>query len=342
MNEIILGLGVVIIAAVLQGSFIAPMSNVKSWKWENSWAIFSILGMFVFNWILSFLIVPSLGQIYHAASLSTLSIPAVFGILWGFGAICFGLGMTAVGLALGYAIIMGLVLSCGAFIPMIVLHPADFSTPKGILVVIGLLVMIIGIILFGQAGIRKEAEQAGSTGKITRGSGFSMKVGLLICIAAGLLSCLTNVGFALSKDLVQLALEFKTGELWAGNAIWFILFSFGGIVNLAYCVYLFKKNKSFSNYFGKESFKNLLLIGLMSLMWIGSFVIYGVGARMMGTWGTVIGWSVFIALSIAIGGFWGIAQGEWTKTTFKVRKLAYYGISILLAAILIFAYSGTK
>jgi len=63
---------------------------------------------------------------------------------------------------------------------------------------------------------------------------------------------------------------------------------------------------------------------------------------MMGTWGTVIGWSVFIALSIAIGGFWGIAQGEWTKTTFKVRKLAYYGISILLAAILIFAYSGTK
>lgn len=342
MNEIIVGLGIVILAAILQGSFIVPMSYVKSWKWENSWAIFSILGMFVFNWILSIMAVPSLCQIYKSASLSALFVPAIFGILWGIGAIFFGLGMAAAGLALGYAIIMGLVLSLGAFIPMIVLHPAELITVKGGLVTIGLLITIAGIALFGQAGILKESEQAVKTGKITRVSSVSMKVALLICILAGVFSCFTNVGFALSKNLIQMARDLGTSDLWTGNSVWAILFSAGGIANLIYCGYLFKKNKSFSCYFEKGSIVNLLLIALMSLMWIGSFAIYGYGARKMGSWGTVIGWSVFIALSIAIGGFWGIIQKEWVGTTMKTRKLAYYGIYILLAAIVVFAYSGTK
>jgi L-rhamnose-H+ transport protein len=337
MDKLMTGLLIVVVASVLQGSFMVPMSYVRKWKWENSWAVFSILAMIVFNWALAWLSIPSLAQIYKSASVSTLGVPAVFGACWGIGAVCFGLGMAAVGFALGYAIIMGIVLSFGAFIPMVVLHPNDILSSKGILILVGLAVMVVGIAVFGLAGIRKEKEQGEKTGAITETSTLSIRVGLVICIAAGILSCLTNVGFSMSQPLIDLALRQNASEKWASNSVWAILFTFGGIANLSYCGYLFVKNKSFGAYRQAGSFRNLMLLAFMSLMWIGSFVLYGLGARMMGDWGTVIGWSAFIALSITIASIWGFAQGEWARTSPATRKLMAAGLAILVLVIFIFA-----
>ncbi len=342
MPHLLLGLGIIIVASIFQGSFMVPMSYVKKWKWENSWAVFSILGMVIFNWVLAFASVPSLTEVYRQAAIKELAVPAVFGLCWGIGAVGFGLGIAAVGLALGYAIIMGLVLSLGAFIPMVALHHKEILTAKGITILVGLAVMLFGIAIFGRAGIRKEKEQGTKAGKITQISKASMKVGLLICIIGGTFSCFPNVGLALSESLRGLALELKTPVSWVANPIWAVLFTAGAVANLVYCGYLFKKNKSFKEYRSEGFLKNLLLMALVSLMWIGSFILYGVGAGMMGAWGTVIGWSAFIALSISIAGVWGIAQGEWAGTSRKTQNLMIYGIVILVMAIFIFAYSGTR
>ena len=169
-----------------------------------------------------------------------------------------------------------------------------------------------------------------------------MKVGLLICIISGVFSCLPNVGFALSKSLIETALKSGVAEKWAGNSVWSVFFTTGAIANMVYCGYLFKKNRSFREYRTGGFLRNLLLMAAMSLMWIGSIVLYGAGARMMGSWGTVIGWSVFIALSISIAGLWGVAQGEWAGTSVKTRKLMACGIVSLVMAIFIFTYSGMK
>jgi L-rhamnose-H+ transport protein len=342
MNELMSGLLIVVAASVLQGSFMVPMAYVRNWKWENSWAFFSVLAMLVFNWAFAWFSIPSLIQVYKSASLSILAAPAVFGLCWGVGAFCFGLGMAAAGFALGYALIMGIVLSFGAFIPMAVLHPNDIFTTKGVLVLSGLFCMVAGIAVFGLAGIRKEKEQGKKTGAITGTSTLSFKAGLIICIAAGILSCLTNVGFSMSGPLIKLAVEHNASEKWAGNAVWAALFTFGAIVNLAYCGYLFMKNKSFAAYQRPQFLRNLLLLVFMSLMWIGSFILYGLGAAMMGDWGTVIGWSVFIALSITIANIWGFAQGEWKNTSKATRKLMVAGLSILVLVILIFAFVNVK
>jgi len=339
MSQVMWGLLIVIVASVLQGSFMVPMSYVKKWKWENSWAVFSVLGMIAFNWILAIVSIPSLFRVYGSASVSNLAVPAIFGLCWGIGAVCFGLGIAAVGFALGYAIIMGMVLSFGAFIPLAVLHPDQILTPKGLLVIVSLIVMVAGIAVFGRAGTRKEKEQSEKTGSITRTSTVSIKVGLAICVVAGLLSCLTNVGYSLSQPLIDVALAQGASSKWAGNSVWAILFAFGGLANLTYCGILFGKNKSFVEYSGTGMVTNLLLLALMSLMWIGSFVLYGLGAGMMGDWGTVIGWSVFIALSITIANVWGFAQGEWANTTASTRKLMAAGLAILVLAIFVIAFS---
>ncbi len=341
-NNLLLGLGVVIMASVLQGSFMVPMAYVKNWKWENSWAVFTVLGMIVFNWVLAFLSIPSLWQIYQAAPAESFMIPAIFGLGWGIGAVTFGLGIAAVGFALGYAIIVGLGMAMGVFIPMAILHPSEVLTSKGITIMIGLAFTLVGVAIFTKAGMRKEKEQVEKTGRITRLSKAAMKTGILICVTAGVLACLPNVGFALSGSIIDMTLDFKTSPNWAGNAVWTILFTAGALANLLYCGYLFRKNKSFKEYRNPPLPKNLLLIALMALLWIGSFILYGVGARIMGDWGTIIGWPVFFAFSITTACVWGLAQGEWANTSSKTRKLMICGISILVLTIFVFAYGSTR
>ncbi len=340
MEQLFLGLAVVTLASILQGSFLVPMTHVKRWPWENSWAVFSLLGMIVFNWALAFVSVPSLCAIYADASLEMLLIPAICGLLWGLGAVGFGLGIAAVGLALGYAVIMSLVLSLGALIPMAVSHPEEILTAKGITVIVGVAVMIVGMALFGKAGMRKEKEQQQRTGEITKLSTASMKLGLVICIFGGIFSCFPNVGYDLSKPLLELAEAHGASRRWAGNAVWSILLSSGGVVNLVYCGYLFIKNGSLKEYLCGEALRNLCLMALASLMWMASFCLYGVGAQMMGDWGTVIGWSVFIALSVSVAGTWGVIQGEWAGTSSQTRKLMLLGIAILVLTIFILACGG--
>jgi L-rhamnose-H+ transport protein len=340
MGQLLLGLAVVVLASVLQGSFLVPMVYVRRWPWENSWAVFSILGMICFNWALALVTIPPLPAVYADASLPMVLIPLAFGLLWGLGAVGFGVGIAAVGLALGYAVIMGLVLSLGAFIPMAVLHPQEILTAKGITVMVGVAAMVFGIALFGQAGMRKEKEQGQRTGEITKLSTISMKLGLVICIFGGVFSCFPNVGFALSQPLTDLAVKHEAGPRWAGNAVWSILFSGGAAVNLAYCGYLFAKNGSLKDYRCPEAVWNLCLMALVSSMWIGSFCLYGVGARMMGDWGMVIGWSVFVALSVSIAGIWGVVQGEWAGTSPPTRTRMLLGIAILVLTIFILACGG--
>jgi len=342
MNTFFLGLIVVIAAAVFQGSFAVPMAYARTWKWENSWMIFSIFGMIVFNLLFALVSIPGLFEVYRTAGPGELLVPLVFGLIWGIGAIAFGLGITSVGLALGYPIMLGTVLSMGAFIPMAVLHPGEILTVKGMLVVFGLIITLIGIGVSAAAGLRKEREQGKAAGEITRTARFSVKAGILICLISGIFSSSINIGFSLSKPLMDTALYLGAPANWAGNVIWVVLFTSGGILNILYSAYLMGVNKTVVCYRAEGSGKNLLFLVLMSVMWIGSFILYGVGATMMGDWGTVIGWSVYMVLSIAVANIWGIFQGEWSGASHKTKMLMSRAFVILLFAILIFAYSGTK
>lgn len=341
MTPLYLGLLIVIIAALFQGSFAMPMSYARSWKFENSWMMFSLLGMVTFNLLVALLTVPGLFMVIGTATFGELAPSLVFGILWGLGAITFGLGISSVGLALGYATVLGTVLGLGAFVPMVVLHPSEILSAKGLLILLGLLVTFTGIGVSGVAGLRKEREQGRAAGEITRNARFSMKIGIFICLISGLCSSSINIGFSLSRPLIKRALSMGAPENWAGNVIWVVLFISGGILNILYCSYLLKRNNSTRVYRSPGSWKNLGFLALMSAFWIGSFIAYGAGSNMMGAWGTVIGWSVYMALSIAVANFWGIVQGEWKGASRETRLLMIRGVGIILLAIVIFAYSGT-
>ena len=198
------GFLLVLLAGLLQGSFILPMTLVKRWSWEHTWATFSLLGMLVFNWIITLLFVPNIFAVYAASPGRDLAILALFGLGWGVGAVLFGLGMDRLGMALGYPIIMGLIASLGALIPLLVFFPQTLLTTRGVILLAGTALVIFGIVLCSIAGSRRTP----SEGKSTAARPNAFKIGLAIAILAGILSCLPNVGVAFGGNVVSAAESF--------------------------------------------------------------------------------------------------------------------------------------
>jgi hypothetical protein len=90
---------------------------------ENIWFVFVLTGLLLLPWSVTLAMVPSLGEVYHAASLSSLALIAVFGIGWGIGATLVGIAFRMLGISLGFAIILGLSALLGSLVPFL-LQPA--------------------------------------------------------------------------------------------------------------------------------------------------------------------------------------------------------------------------
>ena len=310
------GFALVIAASLFQGSFILPMTLVRKWRWEQTWLTFSLMGMLALNWLLGLLLVPDLIPTLASAPMSRAALLGLFGAGWGLGAVLFGLAMDRMGMSLGYPIIMGLIASLGALIPLVALHPANLFAGKGIALLLGTGLVVLGIALCSLSGARRQG---------TARSGFDAG-GLLMAVLAGVLSCLPNVGVAFAGDLPS-------------NAVWVLLFTTGGLVNCLYCAWLIFSRRPGPRYFGPDTSRNLRLAAVMAGLWIGSFYLYGAASSRLGSWGVVVGWPLFIALSIMAGVGWGLHKGEWAEAPDGARRLRNAGLMVLLLAVTVIAGS---
>jgi len=322
----------VLLAALLQGTFILPMTFVRRWSWEHTWATFSLLGMLVFNWLITLALVPNIFAVYSASPGRDLAILGMFGAGWGIGAVLFGLGMDRLGMAVGYPIIMGLIAVLGSLIPLLVFFPQTLLTSKGLMLILGTLLAVAGIILCSIAASRRTS----AGGPSFKGS---FGTGLAIAILAGVLSCLPNVGVAFGGNLIRTATALGVSEASSGNTVWALLFTFGFIVNFAYCAYLMVRRQTAAAYWNAETPRNLALSAAMAAMWIGSFYLYGAGAAHLGRWGLVVGWPVFISLSILTGNMWGLWRGEWKGSPVAARAVLNRGLVVLIIAVIAVAFS---
>ena len=331
------GFLLVLLAGLLQGSFVLPMTLVRRWSWEHTWATFSLLGMLVFNWIITLLFVPNIFAVYAASPGRDLAILALFGLGWGVGAVLFGLGMDRLGMALGYPIIMGLIASLGALIPLLVFFPQTLLTTRGVVLLAGTALVIFGIVLCSIGGSRR----APSGGKSTATRPNAFKIGLVIAILAGILSCLPNVGMAFGGNVIQ-----RRGGVGCLTGV-VRKYGLGAAVHLGMCrepdllPVPDDQRKTLANIGTRKRRGILGLSALMALMWIGSFYLYGAGAARLGRWGVVVGWPLFISLSIIVGNLWGLWRGEWRGAPAAARRLLNLGLLVLIVAVIAVALSNS-
>ena len=327
-GNVVSGLAVVVLGGILNGSFAAPIKRMTGWRWENSWLVFAASGLLVFPWILTSATVPNVTAVYMGASPSTLIKVLLFGLLWGVGATLFGLGISRVGMGLGFALILGITASFGSLLPLALLHSEQLLARRGLGLIAGTLVMLLGLVILALAGRVRERD-LGTTAGVR--SGFTF--GLILCILSGIFSSMLNFSFVFGDELRLRALQFGASSGMAANPIWALTVTGGFVANFIYCVYLLTKNRTWGVFREGNPFANWPLGTSMGLLWFGGTVIYGVGATSLGTLGGVVGWPIFMTIDIIAALFWGAVTGEWKGASRQALLYNWMGVGVLVVAI---------
>lgn len=335
MMGLLPGVLLAVLGGMLNGSFTAPMKFTKNWAWENTWFVYSVIGLLCIPVAMAVLSVPDLMHVYKTASPDAVALAVLFGFGWGVGSVLFGLGTHMLGMALGFGIILGLTAAMGSLIPLIVLSPDMLPTARGMSVLCGLAIVVFGIILCAKAGGLKSASDDGTN---TRSR---YRAGLLICIGSGIFSSMLNLALAFGAPVADVAIQGGATPGAAQNAIWALAVGGGSIANIVYTLFLLSRNRSWGGFAASGSGRNFILAIVMGALWMAGVSVYGAGATALGDLGAVMGWPLFMSMVIITGNVWGFATGEWKQAPAAAMRLNFVGVAVLILAIAVISIGGT-
>ena len=117
MNLTILtGLLLISAGAFSAGSFAIPFGKVSGWKWETYWFIYSFGAYILFPLAACIIFTPGFIGIYRSIPPEILFRVFMLGAIYGIGNLSFGLSLRYLGISLGYALSLGLILALGTLI----------------------------------------------------------------------------------------------------------------------------------------------------------------------------------------------------------------------------------
>ena len=323
-----------LLSGAMQGAFPLPMKYATKWKWENVWSVFALWGFVILPWLLAVITVPDLVGVYTSASWKTLAAITFFGAGWGIGTICFGIGVSMVGLALAFAIVIGMASALGTLIPMVLFHSDAFLTTGGLTISGGIILMLIGVALCALAGSWKEkslSKADSDEDKSARAGSFNK--GLGVCIISGIASPMLNFAFVFGEEIISNAKATGTSPASASNPIWCWAMTSAFVITVLYCIYLMSKDRGWRRYVikGTGSYWGLTLS--MGVLFSGSIAVYGIGLSKLGPLAASIGWPILMISSIVVGNLCGIITGEWKGAGSKPLMTMLAGLAILTMAI---------
>ncbi|VBB47990.1 L-rhamnose-H+ transporter [uncultured Paludibacter sp.] len=338
MNTFI-GLLIIAIGSMGQSSSYVPIKKVKNWSWENfwltqgvfAWIIFPLLGAFLANSL------PELFQIYSANAISTWKTIG-FGVLWGVGGLTFGLSMRFLGIALGQSVALGTCAAFGTLIPA-VLSGTNLFSPKGLILLLAVIVTLIGIALVGYAGNLRSKNMSEEERKKAI-KDFALKKGLIIALLAGVMSACFSLGLNAGTPIKEASIALGAKEIFALNPVVLLVTLGGFLTNLVYCLYMNKKNKT-----GGEIFKtptnilinNLLFCTLAGLLWYSQFFGLGMGQSFFETGSVMMAfsWSILMSLNVVFSNVWGIILKEWVGVGKNAIMFLIAGMLVLIFSLII-------
>jgi L-rhamnose-H+ transport protein len=306
-----IGIALTLLAGLMSGNCMLPMKFNRSWKWENTWLVFSVVSLIVIPWALALGLVDHLFETYRALSLLQIAIPFLFG---------------------AYAIIVGLGALLGTLVPLFVQHRSQVDEQALLEILLGVAVMIIGIGLCTWGGqIRERSNRTDA--QSTPASGYFIAV--LLAILCGVMAPMLNFSFAFGQEIAHQAVRLGNPELYAAYAVWPIGLAGGFLPNIAYSLYLLGRNRTWSKF--SVTSPDALLAVLMGALWMGAFALYGMSVTYLGSLGTSIGWGLFQIFMIMTATLSGVLTGEWKDAPGSSRLLLISGLACLTGATVLLA-----
>jgi L-rhamnose-H+ transport protein len=324
-----LGLLLTLIAGLCSGNCMLPMKFAKCWPWENIWLIFTVVSLLFLPWTLAFVLVHDVGSVYAALPASAFAAPFGFGAGWGIAQLLFGLSIARLGLALGYAIIVGLGALLGTLVPLFVKNREVLGTGRGALILSGVAIMLLGLAFSARAGKARE-------GSAARPAGGTYAAALGIAVLCGLMAPMLNYAFAFGQSIADEAVRQGASPQAAGYAIWPIALLGGLIPNAGYSFWMLSRNGTWKRYRGPWR-PDVWFGCLMGVLWMAAFAIYGVSSVYLGPLGTSVGWALFQIFMIMTANLSGVLTGEWNGAPAPARRGMWTGLSLLAVATVVIA-----
>ncbi len=331
-QSLLAGIVLTMIAGLMSGNCMLPIKFTRSWKWENTWLVFSVLSLVVFPWALAVGLVNHLAETYRALSLFQVAVPVLLGAGWGIAQILFGISVVRLGLGLAYAIIVGLGAVLGTLVPLFVGQHASGKEHAIIYVLVGVVVMMTGIALTAWGGQIREQTTPGS-GQVVVHQGYTAAI--MLAVLCGLMAPMLNYSFAFGQGIAQEAIRLGNPALRAGYAVWPVGLAGGVLPNIAYSLYLLSRNRTWSSFHSVSP--DLFWSSLMAALWMGAFALYGMSAAYLGSLGTSIGWGLFQIFMIMTATLSGVWTGEWRHARRRATLLVSLGLSCLTGATILLA-----
>jgi L-rhamnose-H+ transport protein len=249
------------------------------------------------------------------------------------------LSLKAVGLAVAVAVVSGLVCVSGALVPLLVLSPADLFRARGVFLLCSMPILFLGLGTYGAASRLREKEQrTPNPTEVSRGVSF--KAGLALCIFTGVFGSAFNLGFAFSGDIIRRSIESGARPATGGYAVWALVLGAGFFPNLFYCLYLLLRDHTFTTFLQKDWLRETLLAVSMAVVWASGLFLYGAGATLAGKYGTSVGFTLFVAMSVLSSTVLGVLTGEWKSTSARTRKLLAMGVAAILISVVVLNLGG--
>jgi L-rhamnose-H+ transport protein len=323
--------------------------------------------------------VPNLAGILHTAYATHPSdclYAFLFGALWGIGGLTFGLAIRYLGIALGYAIALGLCTAFGTLIPPI--YTGQITTimheGSGQIILLGVAICLIAVAVNGAAGWSKEQETTPEEKAEAGESDFSFGKGIAVAIFAGIMSSFFAFGLAAGKPIgdiakVQLIANHRL-DLWQNLPILIVVLWGGFLTNFIWSAILIIKNSSIKQFVGapgnnpmrashasgdtlvdfdpldastydrlapKTLVANYLFAAMAGVIWYFQFFFYSMGQTKMGKY-DFSSWTLHMASIIIFATLWGLALKEWRGTSTRTKWLVATGLFLLVGSTVVVGY----
>lgn len=344
ISVLIVGILCAIVSGILNGVSTIPMRYLGRLPWENFWLLMMAVACVVLPTGMAVFQAPHFMDVFRAAPPRVIFYACITGFAWGFGAIMFGQGVSAIGISMGNTLALAISSSFGSVLPILVLAPNRLFLSQGKAIAAGTLIGIVGIVCFGYAGFRREESQKSNAQKARGdmvGHARPFAIGLLLCIGSGFMSAVFNIGYSLAQPLMDTAVHMGYSQFAGTSLIWLLMLGCGFLPTLGFCGRLLYKNGTWRQFAAPGSLTLYLLVLAVALMWWSHVNLYGFASPYLGKLGPAIGWPLTLMVGLITVNAYGFLAGEWDSTRPQDRRWMGAGILITMIAIAVLGWSST-
>lgn len=333
------------IGGISAASCYLPSTKTKGWSWNTFWLAQSVFAWLLVPLLLALLTVPNFFEIIAKVPSKPFWMAFFLGAIYGFGGMSFGKAINHIGYSLTYTLAIGISAVVGTIMPLFVFGGLGdfFLKPGGTIVLFGMLLSMLGVVICGWAGFKKEKDIYSNS--INKAS-FNMMLGLVLSIIAGVLSGVFNLSLEFGQPIADMAAENGAGH-FEGNAKLIVSTAGCFVVNVVWYLIVSVKQKTLSEFLAVKShdelhaknplLRNWLLSSFAGSLWCVQFLFYGLGHVNMGPY-QYASWVLHMSMLIFFSYIVGLLMKEWEHVKRNTYMVLIVGLLVLIASFCVTSY----